>query len=130
MFCFADALYLTRSIDRHCRGVIAKSLGLTDTAGAFAAGVLLANTNYRAQVQADILPFKGILLGIFFMDAGSSFDLELVMNEFPTIITGVLALVTIKAATLFAATKVPRWFEPNRLPPQDAVRISILLSGG
>jgi Kef-type K+ transport system membrane component KefB len=44
-------------------GEIAKSLGLTDTAGAFAAGVLLANTNYRSQIQADILPFKGILLG-------------------------------------------------------------------
>lgn len=49
-------------------GMVAKELGLTDTAGAFAAGVLLANTNFRAQIQADILPFKGILLGIFFMD--------------------------------------------------------------
>ena len=49
-------------------GAVAKSLGLTDTAGAFAAGVLLANTNFRAQIQADVLPFKGILLGIFFMD--------------------------------------------------------------
>ena len=49
-------------------GTVAKELGLTDTAGAFAAGVLLANTNFRAQIQADILPFKGILLGIFFMD--------------------------------------------------------------
>lgn len=49
-------------------GSVAKELGLTDTAGAFAAGVLLANTNFRAQIQADVLPFKGILLGIFFMD--------------------------------------------------------------
>jgi Kef-type K+ transport system membrane component KefB len=49
-------------------GAVAQSLGLTDTAGAFAAGVLLANTNFRAQIQADVLPFKGILLGIFFMD--------------------------------------------------------------
>lgn len=49
-------------------GTVAKGLGLTDTAGAFAAGVLLANTNFRAQIQADVLPFKGILLGIFFMD--------------------------------------------------------------
>ena len=49
-------------------GMVAKGLGLTDTAGAFAAGVLLANTNFRAQIQADVLPFKGILLGIFFMD--------------------------------------------------------------
>jgi Kef-type K+ transport system membrane component KefB len=39
-------------------GAIAKGLGLTDTAGAFAAGVLLANTNYRAQIQADIFPFQ------------------------------------------------------------------------
>lgn len=54
-------------------GEAAKMLGLTDTAGAFAAGLLLANTNYRAQIQADILPFKGILLGIFFMTAGTSF---------------------------------------------------------
>ena len=39
-------------------GSIGKSLGLTDTAGAFAAGVLLANSNFRAQIQADIRPFK------------------------------------------------------------------------
>lgn len=111
-------------------GAIAKSLGLTDTAGAFAAGILLANTNYRAQVQADILPFKGILLGIFFMDAGSSFDLDLVMSEFPTIVTGAIALILLKACTLFAATKVPRWMEPNRLPETDAVKLSLLLAGG
>ncbi len=105
-------------------------MGLTDTAGAFAAGVLLANTNYRAQVQADILPFKGILLGIFFMDAGSSFDLDLVLAEFPTIITGVLALIVLKGATVFCATKVPRWMEPNRLPERDALKLSFLLAGG
>ncbi len=111
-------------------GAIAKSFGLTDTAGAFAAGVLLANTNYRAQVQADIVPFKGILLGIFFMEAGSSFDLDLVISEWPTILIGSLALITMKAATLFAATKVPERFEPNRLPIQDAIRLSLLLAGG
>lgn len=111
-------------------GAIAKSLGLTDTAGAFAAGVLLANTNYRAQVQADIVPFKGILLGIFFMEAGSNFDLDLVLAEWATILTGSLCLVAIKAATLFAATRIPENFEPNRLPYKDAVRLSLLLSGG
>lgn len=111
-------------------GEIAKTLGLTDTAGAFAAGVLLANTNYRAQIQADILPFKGILLGIFFMDAGSNFDLNLVMQEWPTVLVGAGALVLIKALTLAAATRVPREVEPNRLPTVDAVRISILLAGG
>ncbi|KAL3909305.1 MAG: hypothetical protein SGILL_008137, partial [Bacillariaceae sp.] len=111
-------------------GEIAKGLGLTDTAGAFAAGVLLANTNYRAQIQADILPFKGILLGIFFMDAGSSFDTDVVLKEFPTIITGTVALVFFKAATLFLATRVPKWIEPNRLPLADGVRLALLLAGG
>ena len=111
-------------------GSIAKSLGLTDTAGAFVAGVLLANTNYRAQIQADILPFKGILLGIFFMGAGSSFDSELVLSELPTIITGATVLVVLKALTIFSATKVPEWMEPNRLQQVDAIRLSFLLSGG
>lgn len=111
-------------------GVIAKSLGLTDTAGAFAAGVLLANSNYRAQIQADILPFKGILLGIFFMDAGASFNIDLVGQEWPTILTGAAALVAIKAVTLFSATRVPRAIEPNRLALPDAIRVSLLLSGG
>ncbi|KAL3944848.1 MAG: hypothetical protein SGBAC_001050 [Bacillariaceae sp.] len=111
-------------------GEIAKTLGLTDTAGAFAAGVLLANTNYRAQIQADILPFKGILLGIFFMDAGSNFDLNLVLQEWQYVFGGSAALVAIKALTLFAATNVPTTLEPNRLPTVDGIRIAILLSGG
>jgi len=111
-------------------GTIAKSLGLTDTAGAFAAGVLLANTNYRAQIQADIKPFKGILLGIFFMIAGSSFDIDLCIREFPTVATGVIALVVLKAVTLLLATRVPRWLEPNRLSIPEAVKLSLLLSGG
>ena len=111
-------------------GTIAKSLGLTDTAGAFAAGVLLANTNYRAQIQADIKPFKGILLGIFFMIAGSSFDIDLCIREFSTVATGVISLVVLKAVTLLLATRVPRWLEPNRLSIPEAVKLSLLLSGG
>ena len=111
-------------------GSIAKALGLTDTAGAFVAGVLLANTNYRAQIQADILPFKGILLGIFFMDAGSSFDSDIFLNEFPTVITGAAILILLKAITIFSSTKVPEWMEPNRLPVKDAIRLSWLLAGG
>mmetsp|Transcript_22432 Transcript_22432/g.36914 ORF Transcript_22432/g.36914 Transcript_22432/m.36914 type:complete len:685 (+) Transcript_22432:77-2131(+) len=111
-------------------GAVAKSLGLTDTAGAFAAGILLANTNFRAQIQADILPFKGILLGIFFMDAGSLFDSELVLAELPTVLTGAISLIFLKGITVAAATRVPRWMEPNRLEPYDAVKLAFLLSGG
>ena len=111
-------------------GALAQVRGLTDTAGAFAAGVLLANTNLRAQIQADILPFKGILLGIFFMDAGSLFDSNLVLSELPTVLTGAVVLIVLKALTIAAATRVPRWMEPNRLEPVDAAKLSLLLSGG
>ena len=111
-------------------GAIAKTLGLTDTAGAFAAGVLLANTNFRAQIQADVLPFKGILLGVFFMDAGSLFDSDLVLSELPTVLTGAVSLILLKAVTVALATRVPRWMEPNRLEPYDAIKLSLLLSGG
>ena len=111
-------------------GEIAKVLGLTDTAGAFAAGVLLANTNYRAQIQADILPFKAILLGVFFMDAGSNFDLGLVLQQWPAVFGGAAFLILCKALTLAAATRVPKQVEPNRLPSKDAIRIAILLAGG
>ena len=64
------------------------------------------------------------------MDAGSSFDVELVMKELPTVLTGAVALLILKAITLFAATRVPRWMEPNRLPTVDGVRLALLLSGG
>jgi len=111
-------------------GTAAKGLGLTDTAGAFAAGVLLANTSFRAQIQADVLPFKGILLGIFFMDAGSLFDSDLVLTELPTVLTGAASLILLKALTVAAATRVPRWMEPNRLEAHDAVKLAFLLSGG
>lgn len=111
-------------------GAIAQICGLTDTAGAFAAGVLLANTNLRAQIQADILPFKGILLGIFFMDAGSLFDSSLVLNELPTVLTGAVMLIVLKAFTIALATRVPRFLEPNRLEPPDAAKLALLLSGG
>jgi len=99
-------------------------------AGAFAAGVLLANTNFRAQIQADVLPFKGILLGVFFMDAGSLFDSDLVLSELPTVLTGAVSLILLKAVTVALATRVPRWMEPNRLEPYDAIKLSLLLSGG
>ena len=91
---------------------------------------LLANTNYRAQIQADVSPFKGILLGIFFMDAGSTFDSELVLAQWPTIVVGAVALLLLKTFTLGAATRVPRWLEPHRLAPADGVRVSLLLAGG
>jgi hypothetical protein len=56
--------------------------------------------------------------------------LDLVMQEWQTVIGGALFLITIKALTLVVATRIPRQVEPNRLPTVDAIRMSILLAGG
>jgi voltage-gated potassium channel Kch len=64
------------------------------------------------------------------MDAGSTFDLDLVVSEWPTILVGAVGLLVIKAVTLGLATRVPRRFEPNRLRLADGIRVSLLLSGG
>ena len=61
-------------------GELAQDLGLSATTGAFAAGVLLAGNKYRAQIQADIRPFEGILLGVFFMTAGANLDPAVVLQ--------------------------------------------------
>jgi voltage-gated potassium channel Kch len=97
--------------------------------GAFAAGILLANTNYRAQIQADILPFKGILLGIFFMEAGSQFDTELVLAQWPTIFVASAGLIVLKGLVVALAT-ADRSPIGSRMPLPDAIRLSLLLAGG
>lgn len=62
--------------------------------------------------------------------AGSLFDSDLVLSELPTVLTGAISLVSLKALTVAAATRVPRWMEPNRLEPRDAAKLAFLLSGG
>lgn len=62
--------------------------------------------------------------------AGSLFDSDLVLAELPTVLTGAVSLIVLKGLTVAAATRVPRWLEPNRLDPYDAVKLSFLLSGG
>merc|ERR1719424_404328 len=81
-------------------GVAAEDLGLSTTTGAFAAGVLLAGSQYRQQIEADIKPFEGILLGIFFMTAGANLDPALCVAEWPTLLSGILAFLGAKLGLL------------------------------
>ena len=112
-------------------GAVAKMLGLTDTAGAFAAGVLLANSNFKYEISASILPFKGILLGVFFLDAGSNFDSELLLREGPTVATGVALLLLLKAFTLWLAGFIDRYLPTaTDLAPAENIRLAVLLAGG
>jgi len=106
-------------------GVAAEKLGLSTTTGAFAAGVLLAGSQYRQQIEADIKPFEGILLGIFFMTAGANLDPALCIEEWPTLVSGIVAFLGAKVAILFAAGAFA--FGLSRA---EAIRIAILLAGG
>ena len=107
-------------------GAIAEELGLSTTTGAFAAGVLLAGTKFRAAIEADIKPFEGILLGVFFLTAGATLDPALVLREWPTLLTGIVIFILVKAGLLLVAGEVSLGLRSRA----DAVRVAVLLSGG
>jgi monovalent cation:H+ antiporter-2, CPA2 family len=81
--------------------VLIGSLGLSPALGTFLAGVVLANSEYRHQLESDIAPFKGLLLGLFFITVGASVDLGLLAAEPLPILLFTLALIAIKAAVLY-----------------------------
>src|SRR5215469_11065313 len=70
-------------------GLVANSIGLSMGLGAFLAGVLLADSSYRHEFEANIEPFKGLLLGLFFMAVGMSVNLGLIRDE-PLTVLGVV----------------------------------------
>lgn len=73
------------------------AMGLSPALGAFVAGLLVAETEFRPQVEADILPFKGLLLGLFFLAVGMSLDLRLLAEEWLAILVLMFGLVMGKA---------------------------------
>jgi glutathione-regulated potassium-efflux system protein KefB len=75
--------------------------GLSQAMGAFLAGVLLSESTFRNQLETDIDPFKGLLLGLFFLSVGMSLDLALVFKEWALILAGVAAFMVTKALGIF-----------------------------
>ncbi len=99
----AFALLLVVSIS-----VLMSIVGLSPALGAFLGGIVLANSEYRHELESDIEPFKGLLLGLFFMAVGASIDFRLVLSM-PWVILGlVAALMLVKALTLFILGKTFR----------------------
>lgn len=82
--------------------------GLSMALGAFLAGVLLADSEYRHELEADISPFKGLLLGLFFMAVGMSMDLGLVLKHPLAILGLTLGLMAIKAVVLYGLGRMAR----------------------
>lgn len=98
--------------------------GLSLPLGAFLAGLLLSETEYRHQVEADIRPFRGLLVGLFFMTVGLSLDLALVGSRWLEVALLLLALVAGKALVLVALCLA------FRQPLVDAFRVGLLLAQG
>lgn len=80
--------------------------GLSMAMGAFLAGVLLSESTFRHQIEADIEPFRGILLGLFFLSVGMALDLTVVANNWPLIVSGVFALMLAKAVCIYIVARI------------------------
>lgn len=86
--------------------VLMESVGLSMTLGAFLAGVLLADSEYRHEIEASIEPFKGLLLGLFFIAVGMSANLGLFLSQPLQVIGAALGLMAVKAAILYPIGKL------------------------
>ena len=84
-------------------------VGLSPALGTFLAGVVLANSEYRHELEGDIEPFKGLLLGLFFIAVGASIDFPLILAQ-PLLIVGlVFSIVLVKGAVLFSLARAFRF---------------------
>lgn len=98
--------------------------GLSMAMGAFLAGVLLAESSFRHQIEADIEPFRGILLGLFFIGVGMSLDLNVVSASAGLIIAGVLAMMIGKAFCIYVVARF------MKSPHREALDRAILMAQG
>ena len=80
--------------------------GLSTGLGAFLAGLLIGETEYRHHIEVDIEPFKGLLLGLFFITVGMSLDVRAVAAELGWILAAVAGLLVVKAAILFGVARL------------------------
>ncbi len=98
--------------------------GLSMAMGAFVAGVLLSESSFRHQLEADIEPFRGLLLGLFFLGVGMALDLKVVADNLGLILAGVLALMAAKAAVIYGVARF------TRSSKADAIDRAILMAQG
>jgi len=98
--------------------------GLSMAMGAFLAGVLLSESTFRHQLEADVEPFRAILLGLFFLSVGMSLDLAVVAADWRLVIGGVIAFMAVKAIAIYG---VARLF---RATQREAVERAVLFAQG
>ncbi|MFQ3190495.1 MAG: monovalent cation:proton antiporter-2 (CPA2) family protein [Paraglaciecola sp.] len=109
--------------------VIATAVGMQEAGlsmgmGAFVAGMLLANSSFRHQLETEIEPFKGLLLGLFFIAIGMNLDLSLLVSKPLFIVSASVILVLVKTGIIFSILKIAKQRKT------DAIRIGLMLSQG
>ncbi len=102
-----------------------EAVGISVTLGAFLAGVLLADSEYRHELESNIEPFKGLLLGLFFVSVGMSVDLSLLLDRTVLVLGLALGLIVLKGALLWPLGRLA-----GGLGGADALRLAALLASG
>jgi len=105
-------------------GAVMELLGLSTALGAFIAGVMLADSPYRHELEADVEPFRSILLGLFFLAVGMMLDLGAIARDPLFVIAMALMLITVKAAVMFGLARL------FGVPWRGALALGLLLSQG
>ena len=80
--------------------------GLSMAMGAFLAGVLLSESTFRHQLEADVEPFRAILLGLFFLSVGMSLDVSVVIDQWRIVLGGVVGFMVVKAVGIYAVARL------------------------
>ena len=104
--------------------LIMERIGLSPSLGAFLAGVLLADSEFRHELEADIEPFKGLLLGLFFIAVGMSTNLALIRDEPLSILGMAVGLLVAKFALMFVMSRI------GGAPVDTAQRLALAVSQG
>jgi glutathione-regulated potassium-efflux system protein KefB len=98
--------------------------GLSMATGAFLAGVLLSTSTFKHQLEADVEPFRGILLGLFFLAVGMSLDISVVIANWQIIALSVLGYMVVKALSIYAIARI------FRADHRTAIERAVLMAQG
>lgn len=101
--------------------VLMQMVGLSPALGTFLAGVVLANSEFRHELESDLEPFKGLLLGLFFITVGAGFDFDAFFGDPFRIVALTLLLIAVKVGILYGLARI--W----RLKPRDRWLFSLSL---
>jgi glutathione-regulated potassium-efflux system protein KefB len=108
-----------------CSALLMDAAGLSMAMGAFLAGVMLSSSSYRHQIESDVEPFRGLLMGLFFLAVGMSLDLSVVAAEWRLLLAMLAAFTVAKGVVVYGVARLFR--SANR---QALHRTSMFLQGG